>query len=47
MDVMIEIKGETIEFKDGGVNTSAQGVDTKIKTSIAEVRAGNGEVFTK
>ena len=47
MDVMIKVKGETIEFKDGGINTSAQGANIKIETSLAEVRAGNGEVFTK
>ena len=43
----IIIKGETLAFKDGKVNASAQGANIKVQTSLAEVRVGNGEVFTK
>ena len=43
----ITIEGETLAFKDGKVNASAQGTNIKVQTSLAEVRVGDGEVFTK
>ena len=43
----VKIKGEKLAFKDGGVNASARGTDIEVQTSLAEVRVGNGKVFTK
>lgn len=43
----ITIEGEMLAFKDGKVNASAQGANIKVQTSLAEVRVGDGEVFTK